>query len=512
MSGMKKMVVAVLLASILCSVAGGLAWHMQHYVLIGFAFYPKDAAVLDLRDERISVAQYRRLRRHLPDAQIFWNVEFQDKLYPNDITELDISELQDEDVARLSCFTELKRLNADQCQDYVQLVDAQRAYPQLEIRYDIPISGNRYPHETQQLHLNFLSEEDLHMLTYFTSLQTLVLGGAENVETAASARDYCRKSGIAFRVALGQELYDETAKNVTATGITEEQLPLLELLPNLRKLHLVEPEVSAETLITLRSSKPNLEMTWEVDICGLRCTDTDVEVDLSQQTISSIEAVERGMSYLPEAENVFLGFCGLDNEEIADYRERSRDKYKVVWVVDLSGKMKVRTDIDNFMPSRDGWGYVRDHEVDNIRYCEDLICIDLGHMGIKDVSFLETLVNLEYLILAHTEVQYIEPIVHCQKLRYLELDWSCIRDVSPLVELKALEDLNLGMTWPDITPILQMTWLKNLYLIKGNAKANFAEALPNTRVVTRGDYTVSNGWRNLPNYYAMRDILGMYYM
>ena len=69
-------------------------------------------------------------------------------------------------------------------------------------------------------------------------------------------------------------------------------------------------------------------------------------------------------------------------------RERSREKYKVVWVVDLSGKMRVRTDIDNFMPSRDGWGYVRDHEIDNIRYCEDLICMDIGHMGVKDVSFL----------------------------------------------------------------------------------------------------------------------------
>ena len=68
------------------------------------------------------------------------------------------------------------------------------------------------------------------------------------------------------------------------------------------------------------------------------------------------------------------------------------------------------------------------------------------------------------------------------------------------------------MTWPDITPVLQMTWLKNLYIIKGNTRANFAEHLPNTRVVVRGDYTVSSGWRNLRNYYAMRDILGMHYM
>ena len=124
------------------------------------------------------------------------------------------------------------------------------------------------------------------------------------------------------------------------------------------------------------------------------------------------------------------------------------------------------------------------------------------------------LVNLEYLILAHTEVQYIDAISNCKKLKYLELDWSCIRDVSPLVECTALEDLNLGKTWPDITPILEMTWLKNLYMIQGSGGDAWkcTQALPNTRVVASGEYTVSNGWRHLPNYYKMRDILGMYYM
>ena len=512
MRGAKKLMVLVLLVTILASVAGGLAWHMQNYVLVGLEFYPRDSTILDLRGEKISVGQYRRLSRRLPNTELLWNVEFQGKLYPNDTTELTVTTLSDGDVSRLAYFPGLKALDARQCGDYEQLMAAGKAYPQLDISYDIPLSGRMYSHESQQLQLASITGEEVAMLRYFPKLEVLALAGADQVETAMAVRDYCHKYGIEFCITLGENHYGETAENVTTKGITEEQIQLVQLLPNLKKLHAVNPEAPAETLLTLRQNRPDLKITWDVDICGMTYSDTAVEVDLSEQTISSIEEVELGMSYLPKAENVFLGFCGLDNEEIAAYRERSREKYKVVWVVDLSGKMKVRTDIDNFMPSRDGWGYVRDHEVDNIRYCEDLICIDLGHMGIKDVSFLETLVNLEYLILAHTEVQYIEPIVHCQKLRYLELDWSCIRDVSPLVELKALEDLNLGMTWPDITPILQMTWLKNLYLIKGNCKANFAEALPNTRVVTSGDYTVSNGWRNLPNYYAMRDILGMYYM
>ena len=36
--------------------------------------------------------------------------------------------------------------------------------------------------------------------------------------------------------------------------------------------------------------------------------------------------------------------------------------------------------------------------------------------------------------------------------------------------------------------------------------------LPDTHKGSNGERTVSNGWRKLPNYYAMRDILGMEYM
>ena len=512
MTGMKRILVIVLLACVLLSVAAGLVWHMHHYVMVDFQFYPKDAQILDLRQEEISHKQYSRLSRQLPNTRILWNVEFQNMLYSSDITELAVSTLSEQDVDHLAFFERLKVLDASQCTAYDQLIRVKKMYPQLQVTYRIPIAGQFYPQDAQLIEISNITENELSLLPYLTQLETVALSGAENMANAAALQKYCHENGLTFCITLGKEHYSEETVQVTAEGITDSQLALVQMLPKLKKLHIVEPAASAQSLLDLRKSKSDLALTWEKNICGLPCNDKTVDVDLSEMTVTSIADVEQGMAYLPEAKSLFLGFCGLDNEEIAAYRERSRENYKVVWVVDLSGKMKVRTDIDNFMPSRDGWGYVRDHEVDNIRYCEDLICIDLGHMGVKDVSFLETLVNLEYLILAHTEVQYVDPIVNCKKLRYLELDWSCIRDVSPLVELTALEDLNLGMTWPDPKPLLQMTWLKNLYLIKGNAAANFAAHLPNTRVVTRGEYTVSSGWRNLPNYYAMRDILGMYYM
>lgn len=505
-----KKVLPVLILVLAAAVAAGFFWFRSNYILVDGTVYSRELQVLDLRQEEVSVSRYETLREALPQCRILWNIPFQEGTQPHDATELQVSTLTDEDVAQLQHFAQLKALNAEGCRDYDVLLTAQKTYPQLQVRYLVPIGGTEYPQDTNVLQLTGITLEEISLLNALPQLETVSLEQAEDMEAAKALQAHCREAGIRFCILLGEETYDENVEQITVTGITDSQLMLLELLPGLKELCLHDPAASAQSILTLAQGP--LEVTWDKSICGKVYDHTATEVDLSDTQITSLEEVEQAMEYLPDADHLFLGFCGLDNEEIAAYRERSREKYKVVWVVDLSGKMRVRTDIDNFMPSRDGWGYVRDGEIDNIRYCEDLICIDIGHMGVKDVSFLEPLVNLEYLILAHTEVQYVDAIVNCKKLKFLELDWSCIRDVSPLVELTALEDLNLGMTWPDIKPILKMTWLKNLYLIKGNCKANFYEAMPNTRVVTSGDYTVSSGWRNLPNYYAMRDILGMYYM
>ena len=140
------------------------------------------------------------------------------------------------------------------------------------------------------------------------------------------------------------------------------------------------------------------------------------------------------------------------------------------------------------------------------------MAVDIGHMNVSDISFVEYMPNLEYLILAHTSVQYIEPIRSCKKLKFLELDWTGIRDLTPLQDCTALEDLNIGNTGVSVEPLIQMPWLKNVWMIFKKSAYILTQALPDTRVVSSGNATVASGWRDLPNYYAMRDWLKMYYM
>ena len=236
--------------------------------------------------------------------------------------------------------------------------------------------------------------------------------------------------------------------------------------------------------------------------------------DKREQTRQLIEEVEAAMAYVPEAETVLMSGAWLDNEAMAQFRERNRDNYKVVWSVQC-GDMAVRTDATFFMPTK---FHVKEYAFSdecayNLRYCEDMICIDVGHMKITNVDFAAFMPELKYLIITLTHVYDVTPLANCKKLVFLEMDWSLVADYSPLVECTALEDLNIGQTYGDVEDILEMTWLKNLWLV-GMKNSNYEKvvaALPDTNI----GYFYNNpddGWRRLPNYYAMRDALYMYYM
>ena len=148
--------------------------------------------------------------------------------------------------------------------------------------------------------------------------------------------------------------------------------------------------------------------------------------------------------------------------------------------------------------------------------------------GIYKADFLAYMPHLRFLILSWTEIHDISAIVACQELIYLELDWSQVRDFTPLLELKALEDLNISGSVADVTPVTQMTWLKNLWAAKRGNDAIWTlhQAFPQQDklddegnvLVPKSDtylYTTANyirAWRHLPHYYEMRDMLGMHYM
>lgn len=526
---MKKLLMILLLLTLIGAVAVGLIWHATNYVMVDLKFYPRNSAVLDMRQEELTLEDYEKLRGKLPGTDILWMVPFQGSRYDRETTELTVETLSQADVQAMEYLTRLETVHADNCKDYEILQRLQESRPNVKVDYFVTVGGMPYGPETTQMEVDSVTEEELADLQYLTRLEKVLVTGCKDVGQLTKLRDVCQTRGIAFDVTIGGQVWPEDTQELVVTGAGDEVLELLSFLPELKKIHLVNPTADAAALYKLQQERTDLEITWAMEFDGQTLNWDVTTVDLTQSTVTDLAQVEAMMEYFPKAEKLSLGRFStpaegkgdyeqwespITNQDVADYRERVRDKYKVAWEVQVGRLLTARTDDTTFRPDSHGVGRLFNDEVYNLRYCEDMICIDVGHMSFSDLSWAAYMPHLKYLIIAWTGVYDLTPLSGLKELVYLEIDWSPIKDYSPLKGCTALEDLNLGSTYAPIEPICEMTWLKNVWMVFcGGGKAwKVTQAIPDARVVASGSATVAGGWRRLPNYYAQRDLLNMYYM
>lgn len=452
----------VIVALLLTCIGGGLGyyiWYQNNHIFVDDAVYEKDLTTLDLRGTGVSMEHYEAVRQQLPDCDIRYDLPFQGQFYPDDTTQLTISSLTEEEVELLDYLPALTTVNAEGCTDYQQLMALQQRRPDCHVSYTVSLYGTDYAEDTAEL-------------TF----------GSEQLDM--------------------QELQDALA-----------------WLPKMETIHFDQPTVPVQELTALQLAYPNISITWEKDAFGTTYSSDVTEIDLSGMIFSSPEEVVEPLQYFPALEKVIMSECGtdqktwFDNETMAAFREKMRSEYKVVWTVQINN-MKVRTDETYFMPAKYSQ-VVTNYQVQNLKYCEDMICVDLGHMAIQDLSFLEGMPHLKYFIVIDAPLMYIDSISSCKELIYLEFFWTWINDFTPLLGCTSLQDLNISRTNGDPMVFKEMTWLKNLWIdgsdLTEAEKKELEAALPNTHIQYCYGEMTRNGWRDLQNYFDMRDLLGMPY-
>lgn len=427
--------------------------------------YPELAALtqmeklqqLDLRGTGLTGADYDLLRQALPECRILWDIPFQGRFYDENTSQLTVSELSEDDLDQLAYFTKLRRINAEQCKDFDTILTLQSRYPDCQVSYTVPVGDETYTQSTQALTLDSPKMEDVYFaLTY---------------------------------------------------------------LPQLSSLHFSGELPQAQELQKLASDYPHVQLTWEATVCGITFPSDVTEIDLSDIPMESTETVESMLGYFPNLRKVIMCHCGIPNKEMDELNKRYED-IRFVWTVRV-GRAELRTDITYFMPFQYGYtsgNPIKDEQCTELKYCTDLICLDMGHMQISDCSFLYNMPNMKYLIIAETLITDITPIGSLKELVYLEMFITEATDISPLLGCPKLEDLNMCWTWPSNLEVLKdLPNLKNLWLI-GAYYSDYAlwqvqQAHPDATyaIAERGSSTGS-GWRKLPNYYAQRDLMGMKYM
>lgn len=513
MSKKKKVSIFVIAAAVILA-ASAAVWFIMSHVFVDGRIYAKNAQHLDLRGKEISVSHYEAVQAALPGCDIVWSVPFQGKTYAEDTKKISFTTLTEEDLHTLRYLPSLTEVNATGCTDYEMIGKLQKMYPDCRLLFTVSIDGKDYDQDTKRVAVAHLTAEDVQRMTYLPKLKGVDANDCKDYEELLALQQSRPELEVVYNVPLQGEVYENSVRELSLEDPAVEELEeKLKYLTGLETVDILNPSCSAEALLALRESYPQISIHWEKDILGVPYSTRDTEIDLSKIKLETLDEVKEQMAYFPDAEKLILIGCGIDNDTMAAYRDEVREDYKVVWAVKV-GTLQVRTDSTYFMPIKYDV-IVNGYMCRNLKYCEDMICVDLGHMQILELDFVKGMPNLKYLIICDCELTFIEPLSTCKNLIYLELFDTNIYDYTPLLGCTALEDLNLAVTRGDPRVLGDMPWLKNLWLNKNGVSKEdreyLREKLPNTTLEFDHGWITGNGWRQLQNYFDMRDLLGMDY-
>ena len=160
--------------------------------------------------------------------------------------------------------------------------------------------------------------------------------------------------------------------------------------------------------------------------------------------------------------------------------------------------------------------YCTNEDLDWLRYCHDIIALDVGHNKLTNIEFVRNMPKLKYLITSGNDITDISPVAELHELIYFELFADPVSDLGPLSGLTNLLDVNIcSCPVGDLSPLYDLVQLERLWLTPyafdnwREAGAAFTEHVPGCDIhfVVSHDMT-GDGWRRHPRYDEYRLALG----
>ena len=117
-----------------------------------------DLRQLDARDTGMTAEQYEWFRRELPNCTVLWDIPVQGKGYSHDTEELHVDVLTDADVHSLRYLPDLQLLDVGSWDDYPRIQAIQKQYPHCTVRYRISLSNEWWDSDVVSLALTDADE------------------------------------------------------------------------------------------------------------------------------------------------------------------------------------------------------------------------------------------------------------------------------------------------------------------------------------------------------------------
>lgn len=196
---------------------------------------------------------------------------------------------------------------------------------------------------------------------------------------------------------------------------------------------------------------------------------TDAEtINLDGIPMENTDALAAALVNFPNLTRVEMDNTGLTDDAIGELTY-TFPHIRFVWTIQLRySRYKLKTDVTaytTYVSPAAGYPRLTSADVESLKYCTDLMALDLGHNSIDDISFLASLTKLEILILCDNRVSDISVLRNLSELSYIELMMNRVTDVSPLAALTKLRDLHLGSNEiSDFSPLYTCTQLERLWV------------------------------------------------
>ena len=268
-------------------------------------------------------------------------------------------------------------------------------------------------------------------------------------------------------------------------------------------------------IVLLTTSLVHAEPSQTVSYLGQFRADVNAEyINMDKTRVTDMDAFIAFLRKLPNIKKVDMFATQIYTKDI-DKLAAAFPDVEFGWTMRI-GDHWVRTDATAFSTLHNNSSPAHtEKQFKYLKYCKNLLALDIGHNGVKDLSFLYDLPNLKVLILAcNINLKDITPVGSLKDLEYLELFKNDINDISCLANCTNLLDLNICFNRiKDWTPIHGLTNLERLWIYNSN---NWSEqypvdrnvvyalkaALPNCHIDSTS-YSTLGGWREHDRYYVI---------
>ena len=489
-----------------------------------------DPEVMDLRGNEISVEQYLALQEKFPACRIIWDVPLSAGSFSSLSESLSLGSYEESDRELLQYFESLKVIDlSDSGIPADEFLKLKEFLPYCEIVCNVRVNDAEYPKFSESISLkgNGLSVENLDDV-----LQELPL--LKEVTVTDSIFSPEEQIGIISRYPdvafmwdinlLGKKYSADAVElrlpNVSA-GDMEELIACAPLLKEVNVIDLGSSLLELGDICSLRRAYGEAEVKCEFRFLEKQFSTSETELDLSNIKNIEVQDFDLVTEAMPGLAKVVMCDCGIPDETM-DELNHKYDGVRFVWTVYVTRYYPLRTDRTYFCGSdRPNAGYVavslNDEEIQPLKYCTDIVAMDLGHMHFTSLDFVKDMKDLKYLVISCGMIHDISAVSELESLYYFEMFNNNVEDISPILACRNLRYLNIGScTGFDRSPVFEMDFLDYLWYpynyFSEEELEKLKAALPNTVCYLDNENAnaVGNGWREMDGYNELRDLMHMF--